>query len=216
MKSALKFVILGFLAVATALVAGCASDASNKTTTTTPPPPAARTKTDTAQTGTKKSKRYNPVANPAKVKFGEFKRVEIKPTTIAERHAQHKGNQESAAKIDAMLQQQLRILFPEVVVLPVGAEFSQPADRTLQMAPHIKEIRLIATGTRIWLGVMAGGSDLLMQVIFRDSANGEVIADPEVAAGNNAWSGAWTMGATDNQIRDSVVREIMGYLAANK
>lgn len=213
MKTVIRFTSLGCIAVAVALLAGCASDSSK---TTAAQPPAGQVKGGPAEAPIKKSKRYNPVANPSKVRFGEFKRVEVKPTTIAQRHANHKGNQRSAAKIDEMLEQQLRLAFTEVVVLPRDAEFSKPAERTLQIAPHIEDIRLISTGTRFWLGAMAGGSDLLMQVIFRDSSSGEVIAEPEVAAGNNAWSGAWTMGATDNQVRDSVVREIMGYIVANK
>ena len=203
MKLITRFNSVGIIAAAAVLVAGCASDSSNKTA-----------KSETEQP--KKSSKHNPVANPSKVKFGEFKRVEIKPITIAEKHAHHKGNQESAAKIDSMLQEQLRKIFTEIVALPQGAEFSKPSERTLQIAPHIQDIRLISGGTRFWLGAMAGGSDLLMQVTYRDSATGEVIADPEVAAGSNAWAGAWTMGATDNQIRDGVVREIMGYTMANQ
>ena len=213
MKIVMRVASIGSIAVAAALVAGCASDSPKKTTTTAQPQAATVTKAEAKQA---KKSRYNPVANPSRVKFGEFKRVEIKPTTLAEKHANHKGNQESAAKIDSMLQQQLRMVFTEVVALPKGEEFSKPSARTLQITPHIKDIRLITTGTRIWLGVMAGGSDLLMQVTYRDSATGEVIADPELAAGNNAWAGGWSMGATDNLIRDNVVREIMGYTVANK
>lgn len=206
MKRIAQFTCISSLALAVALAAGCATDSSQTASADTPA---------AAKTGKSKSK-YNPVANPSKVKLGEFKRVEIKPTTLDAKHADHKGNQESAAKIDGMLLQQLRLMYADVAVLPAGAEFSKPAERTLQIAPHIKDIRLISGGTRFWLGAMAGGSDMLLQTTFRDSASGEVIADPEFAASNNAWSGGWTMGATDNQIRDNVVREMMGYMAANR
>jgi hypothetical protein len=196
---------LSSILVAGALVTGCASDSGQ-----------AKAESGAAEAKAKQKSKYNPVANPPKVKFGGFKRVEQKPMVLAEKHRDHKGNQESAARMDEMLTQQLRLMFTEVKVLPKDGEFTKPAEGTLQIAPEIKEIRLITGGTRFWLGPMAGGSDMLVQVIYRDGQSGEIIADPQFAAGNNAWSGSWSMGATDNQMRDSVVREIMGYMAAHK
>ena len=63
---------------------------------------------------------------------------------------------------------------------------------------------------------MAGGSDIVMHVDYRDSSTGEVIANPDFWKGNNAWSGGSTWGSTDNQIRDAVVAQIANYTQANK
>ena len=193
--------------IAGALLTGCATDKSQS-------PP--ETKAAAAPKETTKADRKQLVANPPKIKFGEFKVVALKETEIAEKHRDHKGNQESARKIDGMLLQQLKSMFPEVKVVPKGAEFSKTDVRTLQMTPFIEDIRLISVGTRIWLGAMAGGSDLVMQVTYRDSSTGEVIADPHFWRGNNAWSGGATWGTTDNQVRDAMVQSIVNYTAANK
>lgn len=193
------------VSIAVGLFIGCASS-SSKTKSSGQAP----------TEKTKKKSGYDAVANPPTVKFGEFQRVQVKASTLAPRHADHKGNQGSATKIDQMLQEQLRVLFSEVKAIPAGQDFLEAPERTLLIEPHIKEIRLISGGTRFWLGVMAGGSDLLMQVTYRDSSTGEVIANPEFAEGNNAWSGSWSMGATDNRMRDEIVMEIMGYMSANK
>jgi len=193
--------------IAGALLASCATDKS---------PSSPETKSAEAPKPSTKEARQQLVANPPKIKFGEFKVVELKETEIAEKHRDHKGNQESARKIDSMLLQQFKSMFPEVKVVPKGSEFSKTEVRTLQVAPFIEDIRLVSVATRIWIGVMAGGSDLVMQVTYRDSSTGEVIADPHFWRGNNAWSGGMSWGSTDNQVRDTMVQSIVMYTAANK
>ena len=154
-------------------------------------------------------------AEPTKVKFSEFKAVEIKETELAKKH-QKPGNEKSAVKIDGMLQSQLKAIFPNLKVIPKGGEFSKGGERTLQISPTIEKIHIVSTGARIWVGVMAGGSDIVMHVDYRDSSTGEVIANPDFWKGNNAWSGGSTWGSTDNQIRDAVVAQIANYTQANK
>ncbi|MCC7377604.1 MAG: hypothetical protein IT581_23285 [Verrucomicrobiales bacterium] len=155
-------------------------------------------------------------ADPPTVKFGEFKAAEVKLTTLAPKFAKNKGNQESAKKIDEMLLAGLKAHWPNIVVIPAGGEFSKPSERTLQITPTIEDIRLVGVGSRIMLGVMAGGSDIVMHVDYRDSSTGETIAHPDFWKGNNAWSGGVSWGATDNQIRDAVVGQILQYTAGNK
>lgn len=155
-------------------------------------------------------------ANPTKVKFGEFKAVEIKATEITEKKYQKPGNEKSAAKIDEMLQTQLKYVFPNLKVIPAGGEFSTGKERTLQITPSITLIHIVSTGSRVWLGAMAGGSDLVMHVDYRDSSTGEIIANPDFWKGNNAWAGGWSVGAADNQIRDATVAQIVAYSTGNK
>ena len=160
-------------------------------------------------------KNRNYAAEPTKVKFAEFKAVEIKATELAAKY-QKPGNEKSAAKIDGMLQTQLKCIFPNLKVIPKGGEFSKGGERTLQISPSIEKIHIVSTGARVWVGVMAGGSDIVMHVDFRDSSTGEVIANPDFWKGNNAWAGGTTWGSSDNQIRDAVVGQIANYTQLNK
>lgn len=195
--------------LAGAILAGCASNKSEA------PAPAQAAPAATAEKPKAfKDRQY--AANPSKVKFGEFRAVEIKETVLAPQHAAHKGNQESAKKIDGMLQTNLKYIWPDLKAIPAGSDFSKGGERTLQIEPRIEDIRLVSVGARVWLGVMAGGSDIVMKVIFRDSATGEVIADPDFWKGNNAWAGGSSWGAADNQIRDAIVAQITAYVQGNK
>jgi hypothetical protein len=186
------------LLIAGAMICGCASDHQAK------PKPA------------KAARAERPYAsNPSKIKFGEFKLVEIKATELNPRE-NGEGNRRSAAVIDQMLQAGLAGIWPALKVIPPGGDFSKSGDRVLQISPVIDHIRIVGVGGRVWLGVMAGGSDLVMHVDYRDSASGELIANPDFWQGNNAWAGAWSYGATDNQIRDAVVAQIVGYSRGNQ
>jgi hypothetical protein len=195
------------------LLAGCASSSSSvPTSPEAKPVPKAEAKPQPE----KRKGRPEPVANPSKVKFGEFKVVELKEIVIAERHRDHKGNQKSASIMNDMLRQQLQYLFSNVKVIPQNGDFSKGGERTLQIEPCIKDMAIISTGTRVWLGAMAGGSRLFMQVTYRDSSTGQVIADPEFYESSDGWTGGWTMGATDNRLRDEIAKKIATYTQMNK
>jgi hypothetical protein len=110
----------------------------------------------------------------------------------------------------------LQSIWPDLKVIPKGGEFSKSDQRTLQISPRIEHIHIVSTGARLWIGVMAGGSDLVMHVDYRDSSTGEIIANPDFWKGSNAWAGGWSMGASDSQIRDAIVHSIIKYTEGNK
>ena len=190
-----------------AVLAGCATDKAGNGDS-------AKTSESQPEKVQFKDQQYN--ATPATVKLGEFTSVELKETALTPKDAKNDNNRESAKRIDGMLLTGLKEIWPDIRVIPAGGEFSQNAERTLQITPSITNIKLKSVGTRIWLGAMAGGSDIVMHVDYADSATGQVIANPDFWKGNNAWSGAWSFGASDNQIRDAVVSQILAYTAGNK
>lgn len=190
------------IAAATVILSGCASDKGSSAAQETP-----------KAKGTYKGRQY--VSNPPTVKFGEFKFVEVKETQIAGKY-DNEGNRKTAKKIDQMLVSGLKGMWPDLKVIPAGGEFSKSDQRTLQIAPRIEDIRLVSVGARVMIGVMAGGSDLVMHVDYRDSSNGEIVANPDFWKGNNAWNGGTSWGQADNQIRDAIVSQILLYTAGNK
>jgi len=196
------------LLTAAAVICGCASDK-----TETGGSPASTDQAAPTAKSAYKSREY--AANPSKIKFGEFNSVELKETELSPQE-NNEGNRKSAKVIDKLLLVGLNGIWPNLKVIPAGGEFSKSGERTLQISPRIEHIHLVSVGARIWVGVMAGGSDLIMHVDYRDSSTGEIIANPDFWQGNNAWSGGWSHGAPDNQIRDAVVAQIAAYTSGNK
>ena len=153
---------------------------------------------------------------PAKVKLGEFENVEMKAVGIAEKFASAPANQKALKKIDVVLFRNMRMLFPILKRIEHGVDFSRTTKRTLQITPHVKEIKFVGGSARFWAGSMAGSSAVLMQATLRDSSNGEIIADEEFYRDAAARAGGWTMGATDNRMLEEIAQDIVTYCSYNR
>ena len=153
---------------------------------------------------------------PTKVRLSEFKNVEMKAVGISENFASAKANQKALKKIDEILFRDMRMLFPNFKRIERGNDFSKTTERTLQITPDIKEIKFIGGAARFWVGAMAGSSAVLMQVAFRDSSNREIIAGPEFYRSSGAFAGAWSIGAADNKMLESIAQDIVNYCSFNR
>ncbi len=153
---------------------------------------------------------------PSKVRFGEFTNIEMKAVGISETYAEAEANQKALRKIDEILFNDMRMLYPNLKRIENGEDFSKASDKTLQITPIIKEIKFVGGGARFWVGAMAGSSAVLMEAIFRDGSSSEIIADPEFIRVANAYSGGWSMGVTDNKMLEDIARDIVNYASVNK
>jgi hypothetical protein len=104
------------------------------------------------------------------------------------------------------------MIFPNCKRIEQGDDFSRTTKRTLQITPHIKEIKFISGGARFWVGAMAGSSAVLMQATLRDSSNGEIIADPEFY---RSAMGAF-IGIADNKMLGEIAQDVVNYCSYNR
>lgn len=153
---------------------------------------------------------------PTTVRLGEFEQVEMKSVSISDGFAAHSANQKALKKIDELLFRDMRLLYPDLKRIEDGEAFSSGGARTLQITPHIKEIKFIGGAARFWVGAMAGSSAVLMETTYRDGANGEVIGQPEFYRAANAHAGGWTIGSTDNQMLENIVEDVINYTRLNR
>lgn len=153
---------------------------------------------------------------PSKVRFGEFRKVEMKAVSVGEPFAAAEANQRAVRKIDQVLFQNMKMLFPGLVRIEQGQDFAPGPERTLEITPVVKEIKFVSGGARFWAGAMAGSSAVLMQVTYRDSASGETIADPEFYRAANAYAGGWSIGASDNRMLEDIANDAVQYTRYNQ
>jgi len=149
---------------------------------------------------------------PATVRFDEFKAVEMQHVTILAPFDESGANKKAAKKIDSLLFAQMPMVLPVLK----EAQDSKPVVRTLRITPVIEEVKFIGGNARFWLGTLAGSSAVLMKVTYVDSATGNVVAEAEFYRAAGAWSGANSMGATDNMMLDNIVQDICGYSRLNR
>ena len=151
---------------------------------------------------------------PTKVRFGKFKNVEMKSVGISEKFASSGANQKALRKIDEILFRDIKRVFPSLKRVKKGSNFSKTANRTLQITPLVKEIKFIGGAARFWVGPMAGSSAVLMQVTYRDSSTGQIIANPEFYRKAGAFSGGF--GIADNEMLEEIAKDVVAYSLYNK
>ncbi len=153
---------------------------------------------------------------PSPVPFGTFENVEMKAVTISSDFSSSSANQKALKKIDEKLFEGMRLVFPKLKRIEAGQEFSSGDEKTLQITPHIKEIKFVSGATRFWVGSWAGSSAALMQVTFLDSSTGQTLSNPEFYQAANAFAGEWTIGGTDNAMLEEIARSVAYYATNNK
>ena len=146
------------------------------------------------------------------VRFGRFRTVQIMPVALAPAFAKSSVNERARVKIDSVLTNSLSMIFSDAKILPAGAPATED---TLRIEPLIEEIKFIGGAARFWVGAWAGSSAVLMKVTYR-RANGEPIAEPEFYDQASAFSGATSLGATDNLMLTQIANQIGEYTRDNR
>lgn len=143
---------------------------------------------------------------PPREKFADFSAFELQPLQVA---AEYQGKETAAV---ARIQEHL-----DLMVLPVLQHWSQPAaaGRTLVVSPKIEAIKFVGGGARFFVGALAGSSAVIMKVRYTDKATGDVIAEPQFFQRAAAMSGAWTIGAQDNNMLKRIVGVMSNYTQRN-
>lgn len=161
-------------------------------------------------------KKPDSAPQPSLVKFSEFKAVEFVPIRIAPSYADASANKRAAQRIEKTLVEGLNIVFPGMKRIEAGAADETPEARTLRIEPVVVEIKFIGGAARFWVGAMAGSSAVLIEVSFIDRSTGDVVAKPQFYRSAGAYSGGYSMGASDNMMLDEVARDIIHYAHINR
>jgi hypothetical protein len=148
---------------------------------------------------------------PPDVAFSTFTHFEVKPIEMGAPYAGQEANEKAKTKIQQNLDQRLK---PLVDSWNSKADASKPA-KTLVLAPHIVEIRFINGTARVWAGAFAGNSGVLMRIDFIDQSTGKTIASPVFYQRANKHGGAWSFGATDNNMLVRISEVATNYIKAN-
>jgi hypothetical protein len=129
---------------------------------------------------------------PSKAKFGQYKRVTIKPIDVS---AVPGIEDKITARMQEALSKCMGVVFK-------GAKpyDERAAAGGLVIEPSIVDMKKVNVAQRIFFGAMAGSSAALLKVRFVDSAKKDVLAEPVFYGKANAFGGAYSAGATDNDM----------------
>jgi hypothetical protein len=152
------------------------------------------------------------MTNPApREKFAAFQHFEVQPIALARDYAANEANQKAHKKI----QENLDLRLDPLIAAWNTAGAAVSPSRTLVIEPEIVQIKFINGSARVWAGAWAGSSAVIMRVTYRDKASGEVIAHPEFYQRAAAMGGAWSFGATDNNMLVRIAALVSDYTQKN-
>jgi hypothetical protein len=150
--------------------------------------------------------------NPApREKFSAFQHFEIRPIQVAAAYAENEANQRAEKKIQENLNLRIEPMIDAWNTASAGTE----PGRTLVIEPEITQIKFINGSARVWAGAWAGSSAVIMRVTYRDKDSGAVIARPEFYQRAAAMGGAWSFGATDNNMLVRIAILVSDYTEKN-
>lgn len=86
---------------------------------------------------------------------------------------------------------------------------------TLLVKPVLQNLYVVSSGSRFWIGALAGDSTIDMDMSLIDKTTGEEIANPRIMKNANAYSGGWTVGGTDQNLLNYIVEISYEYLVRN-
>lgn len=147
---------------------------------------------------------------PSEVKLSTFNQVQFDKTTIDPQYEGSGANQKAVTKINELLEQQLRTVFPKL------NGKSTEAGKILLIKPHAEAIKFINGNARFWAGPMAGSSAIILRVDYIDKDTGKVIASPRFYGKSSAMAGAMSVGGNDNAMLHRVVTEVIKYSQTNR
>jgi hypothetical protein len=146
--------------------------------------------------------------SPPSQKLSRFSQFELKPITMSPEIADGAKKQAYAEKLGGMLEARIEPLLDEWRANGGGAG-------TLVIQPDVVKLKVVSGGARFWVGAWAGESNVDMNLRLIDKASGKVIASPRIARSAGSMSGAWSFGATDQNLLRYIVDISYQYLAEN-
>lgn len=142
---------------------------------------------------------------PPKEVFAGFGRIELKPTTFK---PGLDGNVQALGRLEANIKLNLAKSLPEWNSRPDNG-------RTLIIEPIVEDMQFKSTGSRIFLGPLAGSSGILLRMKFTDAKTGELVAHPQFFQRADAMSGGFALGILDATMLTRVASMASSYVIGN-
>jgi hypothetical protein len=133
---------------------------------------------------------------PPRIAFNAFDHFEVRPIAMGAPYKGQEANDKALIKIQENFDLRVNTLFSGWN----DRRGNAAPTRTLLVEPRIQDIKFVNATSRFWGGALAGSSAVVMKVRFSDAATGDIVAEPEFFQRAAAMGGAWSLGATDNNM----------------
>jgi hypothetical protein len=140
----------------------------------------------------------NPYAKLSKADM-KYKNIQVANFTISPKgvaetdHPERMLAQTQSAVVSALVDARL---FENVRDM----QSSDRASSTLIIQAEMTTLRIVGSGARVWLGAMAGSSEMGFYVKLIDAGTGSVVAEKEIKDNANVFASSYTGGGLDKML----------------
>lgn len=139
--------------------------------------------------------------------LSSYATYELRPMVLSPAVLQDQGKVEEAQKLESLLQAKLRPLLDQWASPASGARSG-----TLVIEPRLAALKIVSGGARFWAGAWAGDSTIDLDLVLTDKITGEQIAGVRIDRDADAMTGAWSIGKSDDNLHEYIVRIAYQYL----
>ena len=149
------------------------------------------------------------IIQPPHEKLSNFSHFELGPMKVADGIESDAAKKEYADILEKNLSLNLSSLIDEWNQAP------NEASRNLLIEPELLSLRIVSGGARFWAGALVGNSSIKLKLNIIDADSKSVIGSPVIFKESNSMAGAWSVGATDQNLLTYVVDISEQYLKNN-
>ncbi len=144
--------------------------------------------------------------------LSSYGKVELKPMEMVGDVANDAAKASVAKDLDARIQERMQPVLARWSADNSGASSA----KTLIVQPRITKLRVVGNATRFFVGAFAGDSSIAMDLELRDAITGAVVAKPSIVRNANAFAGAYSVGATDQNLLNYIADIAAEYLQSHR
>lgn len=154
--------------------------------------------------------------NPPPVEaFSNFSDFELKPIDRGPACDKQHGADVALNGVENRMHVKLRQLIANWKAAPNAAVNVSSKKRTLIIEPICSNAKMMGKGSRMSVGLFGGDSVVILNVRYKDAESGKIIADPVFYQRTNVFSGAFSWGATDQDMLERMASMIAIYTSKN-
>jgi hypothetical protein len=152
----------------------------------------------------------------SRVRFSAFHAAQLKLVAYPGGDRTSSYDETFIRALNEALYYELGLWVTPVEIVPAGGEFHPVSRRTLLIEPRVLNMHAVSPTERFWYTWGAGDSSITLQLVFRDSATGEVIAEPVFFRDAPAFVASWTEGQIEYDLPRQVAGDVDYYVMTNR
>ena len=147
------------------------------------------------------------------VPLSSYAKFDLKPIAMVESVGNDEAKAAVAKDLERRMQERMQPMFAQW-----SADSSSAAStaKMLIVQPRVTRLRVVSGGLRAIAGAWAGESSIAMDLELRDAGTGAVVASPSIVRSANAAAGAWSFGATDQNLLNYIADIALQYLQEHR